>query len=47
MEMQIIILNNYIDYLAEGIKNIILITDPEEIIIGGKIAYYEEYFKEL
>ncbi len=40
------ILDNYIDYLAEGIKNIILITDPEEIIIGGKIAYYEEYFKE-
>ncbi|MBX4262282.1 ROK family transcriptional regulator [Clostridium estertheticum] len=40
------ILYNYIDYLAEGIKNIILITDPEEIIIGGKIAYYEEYFKE-
>jgi len=41
------ILYNYIDYLAEGIKNIILITDPEEIIIGGKIAHYEEYFKEL
>ncbi|MCB2307910.1 ROK family transcriptional regulator [Clostridium estertheticum] len=41
------ILYSYIDYLAEGIKNIILITDPEEIIIGGKIAYYEEYFKEL
>lgn len=41
------ILYNYIDYLAEGIKNIMLITDPEEIIIGGKIAYYEEYFKEF
>lgn len=40
------ILHNYIDYLAEGIKSIILISDPEEIIIGGKIAYYEEYFKE-
>ena len=41
------ILYNYLDYLAEGIKNIILIADPEKIIIGGKIAYYEEYFKEL
>lgn len=41
------ILYNYLEYLAEGIKNIILITDPEKIIIGGKIAYYEEYFKEL
>jgi len=41
------ILYNYINYLAEGIKNVILITDPEEVIIGGKIAYYEEYFKEL
>ena len=41
------ILYNYLDYLAEGIKNIILITDPEKIIIGGKITYYEEYFKEL
>jgi len=41
------ILDNYINYLAEGIKNIILITDTEEVIIGGRIAYYEEYFKEL
>lgn len=41
------ILYNYIDYLAEGIKNIILIADPEEIIIGGRIAYYEQYFKDL
>ncbi len=40
------ILCNYIDYLAEGIKNIILITDPGEIIIGGEISYYEDYFKE-
>lgn len=41
------ILYNYLDYLAEGIKNIILITDPEKIIIGGKITFYEEYYKEL
>ncbi|MBU3112517.1 ROK family transcriptional regulator [Clostridium lacusfryxellense] len=41
------ILYNYLDYLAEGIKNIILITDPEKVIIGGKITYYEEYYKEL
>lgn len=41
------VLHDYIDYLAEGIKNIILITDPEEIIIGGEISDYEEYFKEV
>lgn len=34
------ILDNYLDYLAEGIKNIILILDPREIIIGGEISYY-------
>jgi len=29
------------------IKNIILISDPEKIIIGGRISNYEEYFREL
>ena len=41
------ILYDYIGYLAEGIKNIILIMDPEEIIIGGEITYYEENFIEI
>ena len=31
------ILDNYIDYLAEGIKNIILMLDPRNIIIGGEL----------
>lgn len=35
------ILGNYLAYLAEGIKNIILILDPREIIIGGEISYYK------
>ncbi|MGV8979757.1 ROK family protein [Clostridium sp.] len=42
------ILENYLDYLAEGVKNIILILDPRSIIIGGKIAYYKDLLqKEL
>ena len=35
------ILDNYLDYLAEGIKNIILILDPENIILGGEICNYK------
>lgn len=36
------ILDNYLDYLAEGIKNIILTLDPRDIIIGGEISYYKD-----
>jgi predicted NBD/HSP70 family sugar kinase len=36
------ILNNYLDFLAEGIKNIILTLDPECIIIDGEISAYKD-----
>lgn len=35
------ILDNYLDYLAEGIKNIILMLDPRNIIIGGELSNYK------
>lgn len=35
------ILDKYLEYLAEGIKSIILILDPRNIIIGGEISYYK------
>ncbi len=34
--------NRYLDYLAIGIKNIILIHDPRGIVIGGRISRYED-----
>ena len=38
------ILNNYLDYLAEGIKSIILMLDPENIILGGEICNYKKNY---
>lgn len=35
------ILDNYLEYLAEGIKNIILMLDPRTIIIGGELSNYK------
>jgi predicted NBD/HSP70 family sugar kinase len=35
------ILDNYLGYLAEGIKNIILMLDPRDIIIGGELSNYK------
>ena len=35
------ILNAYLEFLAEGIKNIILILDPGCIIIDGEISDYK------
>lgn len=35
------ILDNYLGYLAEGIKNIILMLDPENIILGGEICNFK------
>lgn len=32
----------YLEYLASGIQNIILILDPHYIVIGGEISNYEE-----
>lgn len=34
--------NRYLDFLAIGIKNIILINDPRGIVIGGRISRYED-----
>ena len=34
----ILVVNNYIDYLAEGIANLINIFDPEIFVIGGGIS---------
>lgn len=36
------VLDTYVDFLAEGIKNIILTLDPENIIIGGEIFSYKD-----
>lgn len=33
----------YLDYLAVGIQNIILIMDPHYIVIGGDISNYEKF----
>lgn len=35
------VLDKYLDYLAEGIKNIILMLDPRNIVIGGEISNYK------
>lgn len=40
------VFNEYLDYLAAGIKNIILIQDPHYIIIGGVLSVFEEFFLE-
>ena len=34
----ILVVNNYINYLAEGIANLINIFDPEIFVIGGGIS---------
>ncbi|OBR97114.1 MULTISPECIES: ROK family transcriptional regulator [Clostridium] len=42
------VLDTYIDFLAEGIKNIILTLDPKNILIGGEIFPYKDFIeKEL
>jgi predicted NBD/HSP70 family sugar kinase len=35
--------DEYLDYLAAGLQNIILILDPHYIVIGGPISGYEEF----
>ncbi|WP_341876156.1 ROK family transcriptional regulator [Defluviitalea saccharophila] len=37
----------YLNYLAVGIQNIILILDPHYIVIGGEISQYEEMLEPL
>ncbi|MGL5903581.1 MAG: ROK family protein [Cetobacterium sp.] len=41
------ILENYVNYLAIGIKNIIFLYNPEKIIISGNLSNYKKYFSEL
>lgn len=36
------ILNNYIKYLAVGIKNILFFSNPEKLIISGEICFHRE-----
>lgn len=38
------IMEQYIDYLAIGIQNIILTLDPQYIVIGGELSDYAEHF---
>lgn len=40
------ILSNYLECLAEGIKSIILMLDPENIILGGEICNYKSLIEE-
>ena len=40
------ILDNYIKYLAVGIKNILFFSNPEKLIISGKICFHKETIKE-
>ena len=40
------VLDKYLDHLAEGIQNILLIQDPHYVIIGGILSLYEDYFLE-
>ena len=40
------VFDTYLDYLALGIRNIILIQDPQYVIIGGVISPFEEIFLE-
>lgn len=37
--------DEYIEYLAIGIKNIIFLYNPEKIIISGKLSLYKDSFK--
>lgn len=41
-ESAINVVNKYINYLADGIRNVILIMDPETIIVGGRMAKYKK-----
>jgi predicted NBD/HSP70 family sugar kinase len=38
-------IENYIEYLAEGIQNLVFIFNPEYIVIGGEISKYPEIFE--
>lgn len=40
------ILDEYIKYLAIGIKNLLFFSNPEKLIISGKICHQQKYIKE-
>jgi predicted NBD/HSP70 family sugar kinase len=40
------VLDEYLDHLAIGIQNIILIQDPHYVIIGGILSLFEDFFLE-
>jgi predicted NBD/HSP70 family sugar kinase len=40
------VFDEYLDHLATGIRNIILIQDPQYVIIGGILSMFEEFFLE-
>ncbi len=40
------VFDDYLEHLAAGIQNIILIQDPHYVIIGGKLSLFEEFFLE-
>jgi predicted NBD/HSP70 family sugar kinase len=40
------VFDEYLDHLATGIQNIILIQDPHYVIIGGILSLFEEFFLE-
>jgi len=40
------VFDEYLDHLATGIQNIILIQDPHYVIIGGILSLFEAFFLE-
>ena len=40
------VFDEYLDHLAIGIQNIILVQDPHYVIIGGILSLFEEFFLE-
>lgn len=43
-DMALEVWNDYIEYLALGIQNIIMILDPHYVILGGEISQLEDEF---
>lgn len=41
-EKAVAIIDEFLEYLAYGIRNVILIMDPNTVIVGGKIAKYKD-----
>ena len=40
------LLDEYIKYLAIGIKNLLFFSNPEKLIISGKICHHQKYIKD-